>query len=81
METPELLRHFVCIIFACTHQDPYILSGLVPTGFRSLLCFFGHVFRVNQLFINFRCAFFMTDDKIQETIIFHNPEAANRGVL
>ena len=50
-------------------QYPYIISDLVPTGFRCLRVF-GHAVRVNKLFINFINVLFLTGNKMQEIIIF-----------
>ena len=55
--------------FLCSLQDPCIISGLVPTGFRCLRVF-GHAVRVKKLFINFINVLFLTGNDIQEVVIF-----------
>ena len=40
--------------------------------FQMSLCFLGYDVRVNELFINFIDAFFLTDNKIQKIVIFYN---------
>ena len=56
--------------FLCTLQEPCIFSGLFPSNFRCLPVF-PEMFRVNKLFINLICTFFLTGNKIPEMIIFY----------